>query len=469
MTQMRESFNLENRSWIFVTCVFCALGLQGSSLGKEHVERSDGNVTFTRDIAPIIFDHCRACHRAGQIAPFSLLTFNDVKKRAEQIALVTQSKFMPPWLPADGDELPELAGRRRLSVEQIDIIGRWVRAGAPEGEAADLPAVPEFAAGKWPLGKPDVILCLNEPFSLPAEGLDVIRTFVFRNDTMQDMFIEKIDVRSSNPQAIHHVSFLIDQTGNARMLDQADPGPGYATMADIGLNLAGSHGVWGLGFHLGAQRGASLLPRGVARPFPADSDLVAEAHFKPTGKPEQLDLEIGLYLKTEQITRFPVPITLGSFFIDIPPDEKAHTIRDSFVLPVDAQLLSIAPRAHYICTRMNVQAVLPTGNAMPLLRIDDWDFNWMQEYYYADPPCLPAGTRIEMEFVYDNTAENPRNPTVPPQRVRNGFRPIDEMGLLFLHVIPDQRGDQASLEQAKTQKMVELMEMSAIKRDSSGR
>ncbi|MCI0365499.1 MAG: hypothetical protein L0Y44_09415 [Phycisphaerales bacterium] len=419
------------------------------------------------DVEPIIAAHCGECHRPGGVGPFSLLTFEDVKKRGGQITAVTKSRYMPPWLPMHGDDLPELVGKRGLSNQQIESIGAWVKAGASEGDRTAVAAPPEAPAPeapppnedtKWPLGEPDLILKLDQPFELQAEGLDVVHTFLFRNDTMQDAFIGAVDVRCSNPQAIHHASFSVDQTGRARMLDKGDPRPGYPTMGDIGLNLAASHGIWSVGSNAGVKREQALLPAGVARPFLVDSDLVAEVHFKPTGKVERLDLEIGVYLKNEQITRFPTAITLGSFAIDIPVGEKSYMVRDSFVAPVDSQLLGVAPRAHYVCKKMMVRAILPDGETKLLLRIDDWDFNWLQEFRFAAPVCLPEGTRMEMEFEYDNSAENPRNPNHPPRPVRDGYRPTEEMGLLFLYLVPEQRGDFAKLEEAKEGKLREMME-----------
>lgn len=421
---------------------------------------ADEHPTFARDVAPIIFQHCSVCHQPGQAAPFPLLTYDDVSKRARQIAMVTASRYMPPWLPVRGGDQPHFVGARGLDEGQIELVRRWVEAGAPRGDGGDGPHEPRPAPiDAWPLGPPDHILTIEGQYMLPAEGLDVVRTFVVRNDTMGDLFVKAAHVRCSNEQAIHHASFLADETGHARQLDEADAGPGYASMGDIGLNLAGSLGVWSSGSAAGVNPGAAKLPRGVARIVPPEADLVAEVHFKPTGKPEPLTLEIGLYTTTtEPIDRHVIPLALGSFFIDIAAGEKSYTVKDSLTLTADAQVLSIAPRAHYVCRTMKVKAMTPDGQTLPLLRIDDWDFNWMQEYRYAAPLCLPAGTRIDMEFVYDNSAENPRNPSNPPRPVRNGFRPTDEMGLLFLYVVPDQRGDHAVLNQAMSRKLASMMQ-----------
>src|SRR5262245_1085614 len=331
-------------SWLMLTSLLPALALPAYPGGG-------------REIAPIIARHCTPCHQAGGPAPFTLATLEDVSKRAKQVAMVIESRYMPPWLPEVGGGSPHFIGERGLSDAQINVIKQWVQAGAP-WEAADAGATPQRPS--WPLGEPDVALSLPEPFVMQAEGLDVIRTFVFRNDTMEDRLIKAIDVRCSNPQALHHASFLIDDTGSAKMLDEADLGPGYDSMADLGLNLAASGGVWSVGSLVNLTREAASFSAGVARQYPADTDLVVEANFKPTGKTERLNLEIGLYLTAEPITRFPIPLTLGSFFIQIPAGEKEYTIRDSLTLAADAHLLSIAPRAHYICQKMNVVATLPS-------------------------------------------------------------------------------------------------------------
>jgi mono/diheme cytochrome c family protein len=466
---------VRNTARAFLLLLTAIGGLAAAEPLRSQHQQADDSPAFTQDIAPIILDHCSACHQPGQAAPFSLLTFDDVHKRAKQIAIVTLNRFMPPWQPEPNQPPAHFAGERRLTNEQIAMIQRWVDHGAPQGEPdSDPRQVRAPAPGEqdngWALGKPDFILSLDEPFQLAAEGLDVVHTFVFPVNQSEDQFIKAIDFRCSNPQAVHHVSFLLDETGNARMLDEADPGPGYASMGDLGLNLAGSYGVWSVGSHADLSRDARegssqmFLPKGVARPLPNEAALVAEAHFKPTGKPEALKVEAGVHLAREPVHRFPIAIALGTFFIDIPAGERFYQVKDSVTLTVDAHLLSVAPRAHYVCRTMNVSAILPDGSLMQLLRIDDWDFNWQQEYVYATPPCLPAGTKIEMEFTYDNSAENPRNPTIPPQRVRDGYRPTDEMGLLFLHAVADQRSDHEKLEQGKSAKLITMMEMARTRR-----
>jgi hypothetical protein len=432
--------------------------------------RADDGVDFSRDVAPIVAEHCACCHQPEGIAPFPLISADDVKKRAKQIAAVTQSRFMPPWLPADDDAELQFHGRRRLNQDQIATIGRWVDAGAPMSVDGGGAAVSENSSirpaeplVKWPLGAPDVILTLPEAYTIPAEGDDVMRTFVFPVRLDEDQFIKAIDFNAGNPRVVHHVAFLIDDTGSASRLDEADPGLGYRSMADLGFNLAGSRGVWS---PVPRKRAEAFLPEGIAWPLPNRSEVVAEVHFNLTGKPETIQPRIGLYLTKEPVQRFPIPIALGASIIDIPADEKNYVVRDSFTMPADGKLLSIAPRAHYVCKRINITAQAPGQADQPiqLLRIEDWDFNWQQQFTFHSPVCLSEGTRIDVELVYDNSAENPRNPSHPPQRVRDGWKPTDEMGVVFLYVVPEERSGHELIEAARHDKLLKRFEEAKARR-----
>ena len=415
-------------------------------------------LTFNRDIAPIIFINCSACHRPDQMGPFALLTFNDVKKRAAQIAKVTADHYMPPWLP--GHDCCNFIGERRLSNEQIAMIQQWVAQGMTEGDAHDLPAPPKFddPPDGWRLGPPDLVLTIEQPYSLAATGDDVVRSFVLPVNLPADRFVKAIEFHPGNQRVVHHASFLIDVTGSARMLDEADPGPGYQSTGDIGLNLAGSFGGWSRGGD------AALLPEGVGRPMPKTCDLVVEMHLNPSGKPEAVQPTVGLYFAKEPIDRPMMTISLGSFFIDIAPDDKAYTVSDSFTLPVDVQIVGLTPRAHYVCRHMTAEAALPDGTTIPLLQIKDWDFNWQQEYRFAQPVHLPAGSQMRMRFIYDNSADNPRNPSDPPKRIRAGEKASDEMALLLADVIPDVASNLPTLEQANHEKLIERMNVASAKR-----
>jgi tetratricopeptide (TPR) repeat protein len=427
------------------------LGLASAGCGRGGADGSAGgagaasSVTFTRDVAPILYRHCLPCHRAGEVAPFELRTYDDARKRARQITEVTSRRYMPPWLPAP--EPVAYQDVRRLGDDEIATLARWAAAGAPEGRERDLPPEPALPTG-WRLGTPDLVVELPEPYRLPAEGADVIRNFVVPLGAA-GRFVEAVELRPGVPGAVHHANVLADTTGTARQLDLADPGPGYAGM--VGAVAPGGH-------FLGWTPGRQPRPfgDGMAWQIEDGTDLVLQLHLLPTGREESIRPAIGLHWSAEPPRRRPSSIHLGSTAMDIPPGDPAYVVTDSFELPVDVEALAIYPHAHYTGKTMDAWAVRPDGARVPLLHIPAWNFDWQDEYWFAQPISLPAGTRLHLEFVYDNSAANPRNPFSPPRRGRWGPYSSDVMGDFWLQVVPRDPDDQALLHRAVWDKDVRI-------------
>ena len=397
-----------------------------------------GDVTFTRDVAPILFRHCLPCHRAGEVGPFELRTHDDARKHARLIAEVTERRYMPPWLP--DPHLVAYRDVRRLSDAEIATLARWAAAGAPEGDRRDLPPEPALPSG-WRLGAPDRIVTLPAPYPLRAEGADVIRNFVVPFDDAAGRYVSAIELRPGSPGAVHHANVLADTTGTARQLDLADPEPGYAGM--VGAVAPGGH-------FLGWTPGREPRPlgEGMAWAIEEGTDLVLQLHLLPTGRAESIQPAIGLHWSAEPPHRQPSSIHLGSTAMDIPPGDPAYVVTDELEIPVDVEALAIYPHAHYTGKTMDAWAVLPDGAQVPLLRIPAWDFDWQDEYRFAEPIVLPAGTRVHLRFVYDNSAANPANPFSPPQRGRWGPRSTDVMGDLWLQVVARDPADHHLLRRA---------------------
>lgn len=404
-----------------------AAGCSPSSNSTTVALYPPGTVTFTKHIAPIIYSRCADCHRPGQAAPFSLLEFADVKKRARQIAEVVQSRFMPPWLP----EEPHFVGERRLSEHEIQTIGQWIAEGAIEGNPADLPT-PRTWADTWQLGTPDLIVTMPTPFTLAPDGKDTYRNFVIPAPNSQARFIKAVEIRPTNPPVVHHAVMQIDRTESSRKLDERDPEPGFASGMSIGRAQLPD------GQFIGWTPGKfpSRPIDGMAWLLEPGTDLVLQLHMRPTGKPEPVQVSIGLYFANQPPTRRSFAFVLRSKTIDIPPGPKDYVVEKSDVLPVDVDLIRIYPHAHYLAKEMNVWATRPDGERIVLLNIRDWDFNWQDEYEYPTPLPLPAGTRISMRYRFDNSAGNPRNPNQPPKRVAYGQNSTDEMAELLLQVSP---------------------------------
>jgi Tfp pilus assembly protein PilF len=388
--------------------------------------------TFDKEIAPVLFQSCIACHRPGEAAPFSLLTYADARKRAKQIAAVTASRFMPPWLPAQG--AGDFAGERRLSDAQIATIATWAAAGAPEGNAADLPPSPRFVEG-WQLGAPDLVVTLERPYTLAASGSDVFRNFVLRPQIERTRFVRAIEVRPGNKKIVHHANVLIDRAGSSRLRDGQDGAPGFPGM-DVRIESdtfdPESHFLfWKPGTSYSEE------PPDMAWRLDPGNDLVLNMHLQPSGKPESLQPSIGLYFTERAPTKFPMLVQLEhDGALDIPAGEKSFVVTDSLKLPVDVDVLGVYPHAHYIGKDLQGIATLPDGTKRPLIHIPDWDINWQAVYRYREPVFLPRGTVVLMRYTYDNSDANPRNPSHPARRVTNGDRSEDEMAHLWLQILP---------------------------------
>jgi Flp pilus assembly protein TadD len=398
--------------------------------------------TFTRDIAPIIWERCAGCHRPGEVAPFSLLDYRSVRSRARQIVEVTRRRVMPPWLPEPG---PGFVGERRLSNDQIERIARWVEQGAAEGDPAALPPLPHWSSD-WQLGPPDLVVEMPEPYQLPADGTDVFRNFVIPLPLPARRYVRGLEIRPTTRTVVHHATILIDPTKGSRRRDAADPLPGYDGMFADGAQNPPSRAIgWtpGITPYLEPPERAWRLERG--------SDLVVELHMIPSGKPERVGLSVGFYFSDQAPSVTSIDVKLGSKTIDIPAGQADYTIEDRFVLPVDADLLSIYPHAHYLAKEIRASANLPNGTGAELLRIKEWNFNWQDLYRYAKPTALPAGTTIVMRYTYDNSAANPRNPQRPPERVVHGPRSADEMGDLWLRLLPRTTEDAMAIATAYNQ------------------
>ncbi len=395
-------------------------------------------VTFNKDIAPVVFAHCAACHHQGGIGPFPLLTYGDVRKHASQIVSVTQRRYMPPWPPEPGHG--DFADDRRLSDAQIRLIAQWVQDGEQEGSAADLPAAPRFTS-EWQMGPPDVILRMPKPFAMAASGGDVFRNFIISTGLRETKYVRGIELRMDNTRVVHHANIVLDRTASLRKRDGQDGQPGFPGMDVITEAAANefdpdSHFLF-------------WKPGSVLRPEPEDmswrldpgTDLVVNLHLQPTGKRETITAEVGLYFAVQPPTRFPILVQLErDGAIDIQPGDGSFTVTDKLTLPVDVEVLAIYPHAHYLGKLMEAWATLPGGRRQWLIRIPDWDLNWQAVYEYKRPVSLPRGTVVEMRIVYDNSAANPRNPNNPPKRVRAGDRSQDEMGHVWLQLLPKAAG-----------------------------
>ena len=397
-------------------------------------------VTYTKDVAPLLADRCGMCHHPGGSAPFSLLTYADAKRHAEQIATVTARRFMPPWKadPADGPFI----GQHLLTGGEIAMLQRWAENGAPEGDAPQSTIRnPQSAmrwADGWQLGKPDLVITLPQAYTLPPEGTDAFRIFVLPIPVETVRFVRGLEFRPGNPKVVHHANIRIDTTPASRRLDEADPAPGYDGLISRSATYPDGHF---LGWTPGQV--APLLPPDLAWRLEKNTDLVVELHMQPSGKEEQVSPSIGLYFGDRppfdaaqgRPRRTPAMLRLGRQDIDIRAGDANAVVTDSYTLPVDVEVLAVQPHAHYRARDVRGVATLPDGSTKRLIDIADWDFRWQHVYRFVTPLRLPKGTTLSMRYVYDNSAGNARNPQQPPARARWGQRSAEEMGDLWIQVL----------------------------------
>ena len=390
--------------------------------------------TFNKEIVRIFQDHCQTCHHPGDIGPISLMSYGDAFPNALQIKLMTKTRQMPPWKPAAACGL--FADERVLTQDQIDLIGKWVDAGAPEGLPGDLPQALEFSGG-WALGEPDLVLSYSQPYTPPPSG-DMYRCFPIPTNLVADRYVAAVDVKPGDAATVHHVIAYIDTTGESQKLDEDDPGPGYTSFGGPGFAITNVDASTLGGWAPGAR--PAVLPDGVAMSLPASSRVVLQVHYHPhSGAPKPDTTRIGIYFAKQKPSKLLRILPLINQTFTIPPNDPNYRVTAAFTIPsfIDAHAWIIAPHMHLLGRKMRVQATLPSGQSECLIDIDDWDFNWQGMYRFQDAVALPGGTRVSLEAFYDNSSGNWRNPNNPPKAVSWGEQTTDEMCIAFLGITLD--------------------------------
>ena len=393
---------------------------------------AEGPVTFNSQVVRIFQQHCQTCHRPGNIAPFSLLTYSDARPWARAIKDAVLLKVMPPWKPVDSHGVFE--GERSLTAQEIQTIAQWVDAGAPEGAASDLPEPISFPE-TWSAGTPDNVLQPAGAYAVEKGSDDVYRCFPMTVNSTSDVYVRGYEVLPGNRAIVHHVLLFIDEFNQSARLEGADSGPGYTCFGGAGfLNGLGGLGGWVPG------TSPQMFPLGTGVRIPKGARIVMQVHYSlldfsriSSGSPDPDLTRVGMYTS-------PVPLEEISFlpvvnpFFTIPAGESHYQVKAVLPISRTAELVSIAPHMHLLGREATVVAIFPNGDTRQLIRIDDWNFQWQGNYIYRNPIVLPAGTIIELTAYYDNSLNNFRNPSSPPVTVRWGERTRDEMCLAFISV-----------------------------------
>jgi peroxiredoxin/mono/diheme cytochrome c family protein len=400
---------------------------------------ANAKVTYHRDILPILQNHCQECHRPGQVGPFSLMTYKQAVNWASDIKEYTQSRQMPPWKAVEG---PAFDNDRRMPAADIAKIAEWVDAGCPEGDPNDAPPAKQFTSG-WRLGEPDLVLTVQDEFQLGPSGSDLFRCFVLPTGLKEDKFVIGLEVKPGNPRIVHHTLNFFDTSGKGREMekvaqakmkdDDIDRGPGYS--AAMGVGFIARPGQFGaLGGWAPGQIGR-FLPKGYGYYLPKGSDLIIQTHYHRNGRLEKDRLQIGLYFakNNEGMQRFQTVVVPGRFLF-IPAGVPNHRVTGTMYIDNDAVVHNVLPHMHLLGKSVQVTMTEPDGKRTTLVKIDEWDYNWQETYSFREPLKVKAGTRFDIEAIYDNSSANPNNPFSPPRNVTVGEQTTNEMLFGFIGV-----------------------------------
>jgi peroxiredoxin len=422
----------------------------GCPISRDLASRkTDGKVTYYRDVLPIVQNRCQGCHRPGEVGPFSLMTYKQAVNWASDIKDYTQSRQMPPWKPVEGKPF---LNERTLTDREIATLSTWVDDGTPAGNPKDAPPARSFMQG-WQLGQPDLILTAEAEMQVGPSGKDLFRCYVLPTHLTEDKYVTAVEVRPGNPRIVHHTLQFIDTSGTARKLeqkekertgkpDELDIGPGYSSAMGVGFLPRGGLGGWAPG------QMARHLPEGTGHFLPKGSDVVMQVHYHRDGRLEKDRTQVGLYFAKKPVSKpFQGLVVAGGgngqgrvrFFM-IPAGAAHHRIHGSMWVDQDCVIHSVMPHMHLLGKEIKVTMTPPDGPTQTLVKIADWNYNWQETYWLKEPITVKAGTRFDIEAYYDNSDANPNNPSHPPRLVTFGEQTTNEMCFGFIGATSDKPG-----------------------------
>jgi hypothetical protein len=389
--------------------------------------------TFTKDVAPILQKKCQTCHRAGEAAPFPLLTYEEVRPWASSIKLVVQQKIMPPWFadPSYG----HFSNDRALTAKEISTLVAWANAGVPEGDPKDAPAPATFVEG-WGIPKPDRIFELPRAFAVPASGMVEYQYVIFPTGFTEDKWVQMAEARPTERSVVHHIIAYVREPGSNYFKDQKTgvffeaPPP----KSDEKTDRSALPSDFLVGYAPGQP--AEILSPGQAKLIKAGSDIVLEVHYTPTGKAATDRTRVGIVFAKEPPKERVLTLSASNGTFKIPPGDPNHRVDASFEVLRDVKVASLHPHMHMRGKDFEYRLVFPNGETRTILRVPAYNWRWQLWYNLAEPIALPKGTRIECTAHFDNSPNNPENPD-PTKTIIWGQQNWDEMMVGFFNLVFD--------------------------------
>jgi hypothetical protein len=376
----------------------------GCHIGRISRKKPQGDVTYSKDIAPILQRRCAECHRAGQVAPFELAGYRDAASWSETIREVLEEGRMPPWHA--NAQFGEFSNDRRMPQTEKQAILDWIDGGMPEGDAVATPAKTDFVEG-WRIAKPDFEISMPKPFTVPAKGIVEFQYFVVDPGFTEDKWIEQAEVRPGNYAVVHHLILYYAEPGRNPKRGEA---PLYNALAIYAPGLP-----------------AAIFPPGVAKRIPAGSRLGFEVHYTPNGS-EQIDQSTAglVFADPKEVKKELRTVLAVDTQFQIPPGAADFHVEAEYRFDQDMRLYSMLPHMHLRGKTFRFDAIYPNGRRETLLDVPRYDFNWQYQYMLAQPKLMPEGTVVRCMATFDNTADNPANPD-PTATVGWGEATADEM------------------------------------------
>ena len=404
-------------------------------------------VTFYKDVAPLVQNRCQECHRPGEVAPMSFMTYDQTRPWAKAIKTAVLTKKMPPW-SAD-PHFGKFSNDRSLSQAEIDTLVAWADAGAPAGNPKDAPKPREYVLG-WQIGKPDVVFELPTPIEIPATGIVDYTYVVIPTNFTEDKWVQFAEVRPDARSTVHHVLAFLRPPGNNFMKD-AKPGVPFAPHRGSGGQ--GGQGGGNIQEQIPGEMLVGYAPGlppaqckpGEAKLIKAGSDIVLQLHYTPNGKAATDRTKFGLIFAKEPPQKRVMSMMAINYFIKIPAGDPNYEAHSRATLQQDVNLVSLLPHMHLRGKDFTYKAVYPSGETEVLLSVPKYDFSWQIQYALEKDVLLPKGTRIECTAHYDNSANNPANPD-PTKEVRWGDQTFEEMMVGFFDVSFDAKSDPSALQ-----------------------